>query len=277
MTTTDVAPHVRHAAGVRWDLEPLCADAADARSQLDAGLERARAFEARYRGALTTIDTAGLAEALAELAAIENQLSRASSYAHLREATDVTHEENRDLAAAVDRAMVEAGNALRFLELEWIALPEERAMALADGPEVARDRHHLISARRFAPHTLSEPEERMLAERAPAAVNAWQTLFGQTTSTLEVPFDAGEGEEPHTIDRLLAHVRAPNRDVRLRALDTLYTALEPRTPVLSHCYDTLVGDRLAMDGLRDYAGPMEPTHLRNELPGPVVARMLDAV
>jgi oligoendopeptidase F len=92
-----------------------------------------------------------------------------------------------------------------------------------------------------------------------------------------VPFDAGEGEEPHTIDRLLAHVRAPDRDVRLRALDTLYTALEPRTPVLSHCYDTLVADRLVIDRLRDYAGPMEPTHLRNELPGPVVDRMLDAV
>ena len=167
MTTTDVAPPARNAAGVRWDLTPLCADAAEARRQLEAGLERAREFEARYRGRLAEIGPAELAEALAELAAIENQLSRAASYASLREATDVTDEENRDLAAAVDRAMVEAGNHLRFFELEWIALPEERATALADAPEVARDRHHLISARRFAPHTLSEPEERMLAERAP--------------------------------------------------------------------------------------------------------------
>ena len=67
----------------------------------------------------------------------------------------------------------------------------------------------------------------MLAERGPAAVSAWQTLFGQITSTLEVPFDAGEGEEPHTIDRLLAHVRDPDRDLRRRALETLYAALEP--------------------------------------------------
>ncbi len=99
----------------------------------------------------------------------------------------------------------------------------------------------------------------MLSERSPAAVSAWHTLFGQITSTLEVPFDAGEGDgvEPHTIDRLLAHVRNPDRDLRRRALETLYDALEPHTDTLAHCYDTLVGDRLAMDRLRHYAGPME--------------------
>ncbi len=133
--------------------------------------------------------------------------------------------------------------------------------------------------RRFAPHTLSEPEERMLSERGPAAASAWHMLFGQITSTLEMQFDAGEGQgvEPHTIDRLLAHVRNPDRDLRRRALETLYDGLEPHTETLAHVYDTLVGDRLAMDALRGYAGPMDPTHLRNELPGPVVEGMLDAV
>lgn len=278
MTTTAQPPTPGpRAAGVHWDLSPLVASADDARRALDAGLERSRAFESRYRGTLAGLDGPRLAEALAELSEIHNALSRVSSYAHLRESVDVTDEENRDLSAAVDRALVEADNALRFFELEWIALPEERARELTDAPEVARDRHYLASMRRFAPHMLSEPEERMLAERSPAATSAWQTLFGQITSTLEVPFDAGDGPEPHTIDRLLAHVRDPNRDTRRRALETLYDGLEPHTDTLSHVYDTLVGDRLAMDKLRRYSGPMEPTHLRNEVPGPVIERMLDAV
>ena len=276
-TATDTAPSGPRAAGIHWDLSPVIADADEARRRLAESLDRCRAFEARYRGAFETIDAPGLAEALAELAAIDNELSRVSSYAHLRESVDVTSEENKDLSAAVDRGLVEAANALRFFDLEWIALPEERARELYDAPEVARDRHYLVAMRRFAPHTLSEPEEHMLAERGPAAVSAWQTLFGQITSTLEVPFDAGEGEEPHTIDRLLAHVRDPDRDLRRRALETLYAALEPHTDTLAHCYDTLVGDRLAMDRLRGYAAPMDPTHLRNELPGPVVEGMLDAV
>ena len=277
MTTTDAAPAGRRAAGVHWDLSPLVADAADARRRLTAGLERCRAFESRYRGTLATIDAAGLAEALAELAAIDNDLSRVASYVHLRESVDVTAEENRDLSAAVDRAMVEAGNALRFFDLEWIALPDELAGPLTEAPEMAGDRHYLEALRRFAPHTLSEPEEHMLSERSPAASGAWQTLFGQITSTLEMPFDAGDGEEPHTIDRLLALVRDPDRDLRRRALETLYRGLGPQADTLAHCYDTLVGDRLSMDRLRDYAAPMDPTHLRNELPGPVVDAMLAAV
>lgn len=277
MTTTDAAPTGRRAAGVHWDLAPLVADAADARHRLTAGLERCRAFESRYRGALATIDAAGLAEALAELAEIDNDLSRVASYVHLREAVDVTAEENRDLSAAVDRAMVEAGNALRFFDLEWISLPDEAARPLFEAPDVTRDRHYLEALRRFAPHTLTEPEEHMLSERAPAASGAWQTLFGQITSTLEVPFDAGDGEEPHTIDRLLSLVRDPDREVRRRALETLYQGLDPHADTLAHCYDTLVGDRLSMDRLRSYAAPMDPTHLSNELPGPVVDAMLDAV
>ncbi len=265
------------AAGVRWDLSPIARDAEAAREDLRAALERARAFEARYRGQVAELDGLALAAALAELAAIDNQLSRAGSYAHLREATDALDEENRDLASVVDRAMVEASNALRFFDLEWIALPDEQAEALADAPEVAGDRHYLRALRRFAPHTLSEPEERMLAERGPAAVSAWQTLFGRVTSTLEIPFDAGEGDEPHTIDRLLALLREADPELRQSAMDALFVGLAPHADTLAHCYDTLVGDRLAMDALRQHGSPLEATHLRNELSELVVDRMLAAV
>src|SRR5262249_55136716 len=41
--------------------------------------------------------------------------------------------------------------------------------------------------------------------------------------------------------------------------------------------ETLVGERLVMDRLRSYSGPMEATQLKTELPGPVVDGMLDAV
>jgi oligoendopeptidase F len=277
MTTTEITPTGPNAEGVRWDLSPLVGGAGEARDRLRAGIERARAFEARYRGTLAEITPGALAEALAELAHIDNELARVSSYAHLREATDVTDEENRDLSTAVDRGLVEAGNALRFFELEWMALPEGRAEELASRPEVAADAHYLRSARRFAPYTLTEAEERILAERDPAAVGAWQTLFGRITSTLEVPFDAGDGPSPHTIDRLLAHVRDPDRALRRRALETLYEGLGPHAETLAQVYDTLVGDRLTVDRLRGHDDPMDRTHLRNELDGRVVENMMSAV
>ncbi len=274
MTTTDSA---RRAAGVHWDLSPLCDSAADCRDRLSVALADCTAFATRYRGTMAAMDGPTLAAALGEMARIENEIGRLSSYASLREAVDVTDAGNQDLSALVERGLVEASNALRFFELEWLALDDPVAERLANAPEVAADRHHLVSARRFRTHTLTEPEERMLAERRPAATGAWQTLFGRITSTLEAEFDSGEGPEPHTIDRLLACVRNPDRDTRFRALTTLYETLGPHSPTLAHCYDTLVGDRLAMDRLRDYADPMDPTHLRNEVPGPAVEAMMSAV
>ena len=266
------------ASGVRWDLSPLFESPQAARDAITAALERARAFEERWRGRLESITPAEMAEALAELGEIENTLSRISSYAMLRKAVDVTSEENRDLGAAVEQGLVEAANLLRFFELEWLALPDGPAQALAESPQLARDRHQLLARRRYRPHVLSEPEERALGERDPAAVSAWQALYGQTTSTIEVPFDGGDGDQPHTIDRLLAYVHDPRRDVRLRSLETLYAALEPRLPVLAHCYDSLVGDRLVLDRVRAYGDdPMAPTHLENELQGDVVYAMMEAV
>ena len=266
------------ASGVRWDLTPLFESTDAARDAIAPTLDRAREFETRWRGRLEEITADEMAEALSELGEIENTLSRISSYATLRRAVDVTSEENRDLGAAVEQGLIEAANALRFFELEWLALDDEAAQALADSPQLARDRHQMLAQRRFRLHVLSEPEERALGERDPAAVSAWQALYAQTTSTIEVPFDAGEGDQPHTIDRLLAYVHDPRRDVRLRSLETLYAALEPRLPVLAHCYDSLVGDRLVLDRVRSYGDdPMALTHLQNELDGEVVYAMMEAV
>ena len=266
-----------NASGVHWDLSPLAPDAATAMAQIATALEDCRAFEAAYRGTVATMDGPALAGALATLAELDQRLSRYGSYAHLRETTDIADPETRDLNAQVERSYVEAANALRFFDLEWLALDEQTAERLASAPEVAADSHHLRSQRRFAPFTLSEDEERMLAERAPAAAGAWHTLFSQITSTLETPFDAGDGEEPHGIDRLLSYMRSPDGAFRRRAFDTLYTMLRPHTPTLAHCYDTLVADRLTIDRLRGYAGPMDAAHLKNELPPAVVDAMMDSV
>ena len=91
---------------------------------------------------------------------------------------------------------------LLFFELEWAALSDERVQELlgdGDGPdgggaaedgsgedELAFCRHHLRSARRYRDHLLSEPEERILAEKALTGASAWSRLFEELTSAIEV-------------------------------------------------------------------------------------------
>ena len=51
----------------------------------------------------------------------------------------------------------------------------------------------------------------------------------------------------------------------------------PEQPVLAHCYDTIVADRLLIDRLQGYPEPMLRTNLENELETGEVLGMLDAV
>ncbi len=260
-------------AGVHWDLTPLFADADAARAAIPALVEEAGRFRERYRGRVGELEAAELATALEQLAALDNRVSRLASYSGLRLTTDINGEGERDLNAAVEMALVELQNALRFFQLEWIEVDDAHAERVLADERLARDRHYLASARRFAPHTRSEPEEEMLAERDPAAGGAWHTLFDQVTSTLRVPFDG----EDRTIDEVLARVRGPVRETRLAAYEALFTALEPETGVLAHVYDSLVADRLVLDRVRGYKHPREARDLDNELPSEAVDVLLAAV
>jgi oligoendopeptidase F len=187
-------------------------------------------------------------------------------------ATDV---EANDLATFTRDRIAEIENTLVFLGLEWIAVDDERAEQLLAAGELAPYAHKLRVERREKPYVLSELEEQALNARRPT-VSAWQALHDRHVSTLEVPFDTGEGAEPHTISQLLSYLYRPDRDIRLRAVKALFDGLEPRADVLAACYDALVGDRLGTDRLRGYAHPMQPTNLDNELDDETVEAMMTA-
>src|SRR5680860_603903 len=54
----------------------------------------------------------------------------------------------------------------------------------ADGLDFAR--HYLRMERRYRPHLLSEPEEKLLAEKGVTGASAWGRLFSEHVSAIEV-------------------------------------------------------------------------------------------
>jgi oligoendopeptidase F len=271
-----MAQTMANAAGIRWDTAELCADADDARSRYLALVEHAKSIAERYRGRIGELDAAALRELLDELDAHEQEHSKVYFYCLSREHTQATDAETSDLVTFARDKRSELESALVFLEIEWVAIDDARAEELLADELLAPYCHRLRQARAQKPYMLSEPEEQALNVRRPA-LGAWQSLHGKQLATIEVPFDGGDGEEPHTIDRLLSYAYRPDREVRRAALDTLYRALEPRADVLAAAYDAIVGDRLSTDRLRGYPDPMAATHLMNELDGQVVETMMAAV
>ena len=256
-----VASTELRAEDIRWNLTDLCEGAEEARAQWLGLVETAQgARVALPRHDRRRSTPPALRALLDEADELEQDLSRLQVYSYLRLSMAATDVEANDLATFSRDRVAEIENTLVFLGLEWIALDDDRAEQLLAADELAPYAHKLRVEREEKPYVLSEPEEQALNARRPM-VSAWQALHDRHVSTLEVPFDAGEGEQPHTISQLLSYLYRPDRDIRVRAVTALFEGLEPRADVLAACYDALVGDRLSTDRLRGYANPMQPTNL----------------
>ncbi|MEN3343392.1 MAG: oligoendopeptidase [Actinomycetota bacterium] len=263
------------AEDVRWDLSELAAGADDARAQIDALAEAARAFGERHRGRVAELDGPALRELLDELDELEQDASRLEVYVSSRLNLAATDPEANDLTTFSRDRVADMQNSLVFFGLEWLALDDDAAEALLCSAQLAPYAHRLRVAREEKPFVLGEAEEQALNARR-GAVGAWQALHDRQVATIEVAFDGGDGEEPHNVSRLLSYVHHPEPQLRRAALSALYEGLEPRADVLAACYDALVGDRLGVDRLRGFVEPMQPTNMSNELDADIVDAMMSA-
>ena len=260
---------------VRWELGDLVAGGGvdDVDAFLDDALERTSAFAARYRGALATIDGAGMAAAMTELGEIYDLVGRADSYASLDFSTDTTDPARGALVARVQERSTELATQLLFFELEWAALSDERVDQLLEHDGLGFCRHHLRTARRYRPHLLSEPEERILAEKAVSGAGAWMRLFSELASAIEVSLDG----ETATLDVALARLAAPSREVRRESAAAVTRALEPGLRTRAFVFNTLLIDKATDDRLRSYPNWLAARNLANEASDESVAALVAAV
>jgi len=258
-----------------WELEPLVGgDGAGGVEQMLASARgRAEAFAQAHAGRVAELDAAGLEAAMRELAEIEDLIGRAASYASLRFSTDTADPERGALLQRVQEAATEVQTKLLFFELEWAALEDARAEALLQAPGLDFCRHHLRSARRYRPHLLSEPEERILAEKAIASQSAWERLFGELVAALRVRL---EGEEL-TLDAALSRLQSPERRERRAAAEAVSEALQDGLRTRAFIYNTLVYDKSVEDRLRSYPHWLARRNLDNEASDESVRALIEAV
>lgn len=269
------------AAGVTWNLGDLYSSPSDPKlkADLDEALRRTEAFAAKYRG---TIDVAGgpkpelVAAAVREYEAIIEQSALPSIYAHLLHAADVRPPEHGALVAMTQERSTEISTRLLFFQLEWIALADEPAAAVIASDACKPYRHFLASSRRYKPHTLSEPEERILEEKANTGSRAFARLFDETLSSLS--FEVEIDDEKRTLNEsaVLALLYEPRREVRQSAAASLTKGLRDQRLLITSIFNTLVLDHAVDDRLRSFAEPMQSRHLANEIRGEVVESLLDA-
>ncbi|MFZ1926530.1 MAG: M3 family oligoendopeptidase [Solirubrobacteraceae bacterium] len=292
-----------------WNLEPLVNGQGQdgARAQLAEALDRSQAFAARYAGKLNELDSVGLEQAMRELGEIQELVGRAGTYAGLHFSVDTADPAAGALMQEVQERGTVIETTLLFFELEWAALEDEQADRLLDDERLSFCAHHLRNVRRYREHLLSEPEEKILAEKAVTGAGAWSRLFDELTSAIEVRLPGGAGDaatgsaseseqqggvqqqggverdgggvaaEKVALDVALSRLVLADRELRRSTAEAVTEALAPGLRTRAFLFNTLLADKATDDRLRRYPNWLAARNLSNEASDESVAALIEAV
>jgi oligoendopeptidase F len=272
---------------VHWDLSRLLDGAGEDEAQasaeraLDEVQTRAQAFAERHSGNVAGLDGPGLVEAMRELAELHEIVGRVGHYAMLWFSTDTADPRRGALLQRIQERGTQIETALLFWDLEWAALEDARADELLAADGLGFARHHLRQARRYRPYLLSEPEEKILAEKSLTANSAWTRLFAEQSSAIEVDLGRahaeGGSDEPVPLELALARLHDADREVRRDAAERVTAALEPGLRTRAYIFNTLAADKMVDDRLRTYPHWLAARNLANEASDESVQALIDAV
>lgn len=239
------------------ELERDVSEFEDARSRLSPDMS-SEAF----------LEVMELAESVRTLAA------RLVGYARLWFAEDTQSQEALVFLGRMEQLVTDVQNRLLFFELWWKGLEDEPAQRLLS--ESDDYVYYLETLRRFKPHTLSEPEEKIINVKDVNGVDALVNLYEMITNrfTFELEED-GELKELNRAE-LSSYFRDPRAEMRAAAYQELYSVYSDRDTVLGQIYSHRVRDWANEQvTLRGFDSPIAVRNLANDIPDGVVDTLLE--
>ena len=269
----ETAPPPTGAEDVRWTLADLYATEADLDADLVAAEAEADDLAGRLRGRVADLGAADLAAALAELGGVHDRAGRAYTYAYLAWSTDTEDPARGALLQRVREAYTRVGQALVFFDVEWAAVEPDRARALLERDELAPYRHHLELKTEARDHVLSEPEEKVLAEKAVTGWSAWNRFFDETLGAARFTVRG----ESLPLQQATVKLYDADRRVRRDAAEAVTEGLVELERPLTFVFNTVLADAASSDRLRSYGSWIASRNESNEISAASVGALVEAV
>jgi oligoendopeptidase F len=260
----------------RWSLDILfpSPDGPEFKKAL-GGLDRKVAKAEKSRRLLSPrISAAAFLKLIRQLEEIRSLARRLAAYAELHFCEDTQNPAAQTKLANTEQHMAEIENRLLFFSTWWKALPAapaHRLLALS-GPY----RYYLEQIRRMAPHTLSEPEEKVINLKNATGARALSTLYQAITNRYVFDLEIDGGRKQFSRAELTVYTRSPHAAMREASYRSLYSVYSREGPILGQIYSALIRDwRTENVRLRKFASPVAVRNLANDLPDKVVHLLLE--
>ena len=233
--------------------------------------EEAEHIRLEFAGRLAELNAAALLGLITRMERLEAGMGRISTFASLNFATRTKDAAAGAFMQKAREAGSRVGREIVFFELEWNRISDEEAATLMADPLLAPYRHYLAVVRRYAPHMLSDAEETLLIEKAPAGRGSWTTLFDKVMGHLKF------GEQGRSEEEVLSDLYLPGREKRIQAAAELTAGLNSPLQILTHTINSLLADKMIDDRLRRHPNWLNSMNLYNELQDSTVNTLIEAV
>jgi oligoendopeptidase F len=244
--------------------------------QFLAGFEQqVTAFE-NIRPRLTADMTAAeFGDVLRAYDALHATASRMGAYAHLWFTENTQSQAALGFMGRIDQLGAEVANRTLFFSLWWKSLDDDDAARLTSAS--GDYRYHLESLRRFRPHTLSEPEEKIVNLKDVNGMSALITLYDMITNRFTFELEVDGHKESMTRGELMAYARDPNPDIRAAVYHELYDRVyREHANTLGQIYSYRVRDWFSENvQLRHHSSPLAVRNLINDIPDAATDTLLD--
>jgi len=199
--------------------------------------------------------------------------SRLGAYSQLWFAQNTANQKARAFEAKVRNRLAGVANRELFFDLWWQQLPNKTAQQLL--ANTGSMRYHLTSLRRLKPHTLTEPEERIINIKNTTGRSALDSLYDVLTNSLTFTSPEKGARTSLSREQLSVFFRHPSATIRKRAYQEILQVYSGHADMLGEMYKTLVSDwyNEGID-LRNHASPVAVRNIHNDIPNDAVATLL---
>ena len=179
---------------------------------------------AKYRGKIKTgeITTSELTEIFKQLEKISTLLTRGGAYGSLLFYQETSNENFKGLLSKVEQQSVEISNKLIWVKLEINETPENVIEKYLQDPGLANYHHYIQVQRLSKPYLLSEPEEKILAQKALVGRDAWEKFYDEFTSAFQFNVEIEGDMKTFSPEQIRTLFFDPNPETREKVFQAYY-------------------------------------------------------
>jgi oligoendopeptidase F len=276
MTEKTIPSRQNVPAADTWDLSSLFKNDDDWKATLDAAKNQLAGFK-NFEGKLNSPETVAACMQFEDT--LGKDAERIAVYAYLRYSEDVSDPKAQELHALADSFAAQHSEAASFIQPELLELNETEWNNIAAAEPLKLYALKLRRIARERPHTLSKPEEKILAQLTEVSGTASKAF--NLLNNADLNFGTLTDETGKTIDlttgsfTVLMH--SPDRKVREKAFHQFYAGYKEHENSLGSLLSSSIQKDVFFAKVRKFPSALEAALFRSEVPRLVYENLIRTV